>query len=187
MSHDWYKRNVVPQSPRNLAAIEATRFVIGPDGRAYPVASDDLPPAQNPQVQQYPVATQPWNRTQMPGEAPLGQVHVSEGLNYWRGSREANAADSGRCPGCGSANYFPTLRAQSDSGGESGKLSLGHCADCSYRSDGRGAPSMQMRGTMRGISSAGEIPVELSRQVGSNTDWSGRPSGGFNVVQKVLI
>lgn len=190
MSNSWYQRHVGTRGPVTPAVPDPTRFIIGPDGRAYAIAPESAPPEAISPSQQYPA--QPWNQGVLPGQAPLGQSRASDALLYWKG-RDGARADSGRCPNCGSTNYFPTMRAESDTGGESGKISAGHCAGCGFRDiqgrqDGLRGPTLQV--STRGIRplGAGEIPIEQARSVtNGNQDAWGRPSGTFAIVEKVLV
>lgn len=177
MSIDWYRARLggsTPAGPARPAAVpqQPPKFVIGPDGRAYPLAPPgEQPPEAPPWAQQPPQQPQQGYPTQvqaagMPSQvqAPIGQIHVAEGVQYWRGTADAQTKAAG-CPRCGSPNYFSQMVAGLQDGvaGESGKLSMGHCFQCGYRHNpSRGAPSEQMKG-LRGAKADADIPVEQAR------------------------
>lgn len=182
----WYQRHLSVPPP--AAPPEAPRFVIV-DGRAYPMGGD---PGTVPQQQS---SAPPWKASPQLGEAPIGQVHVEDGLRLWKGTRDAQTAKSGYCPNCDSPNYMTSIRTSSDGGGR-GHVAMAHCFACGYRPDrpddsgtnGLGeriggrpkGPSLQEAhaGAVRGIGQ-GEIPIEAARQAGGNKDAWGRVSGVF--------
>lgn len=138
---DWY-RNKLGRTPRSLAEPRAVpRF--SPDGAA------PGPP--------------PWQAPPQAPDVPIGQLHAGDAVRYWKGTAAAQTRNDGRCPHCGSGNYFATLRAGTMDGhaGESGKESQGHCFDCSYR-NGRG-PTLQPNSSMRAIRGGEAVPTQLAR------------------------
>lgn len=161
MSIDWYRNKLGALPHQPVAPRAVPKFQIGPDGRVA-VVGEPLPQETAPS---------PWQNAPagagLPSQvaAPLGQTHATEAVRYWKGTAGAQMT-SGGCPSCGSPNYFPTIQAASETGGESGKLSMGHCMACGYRnSAGRSytaTPTMQPRTSLRGIHSD-EIPTLEAR------------------------
>ena len=170
MSIDWYRQRfgAPARSPQRAVPQAPPKFVIGGDGRAYRLADDTEAQPEQPWQQQPPQAG-PGAGVPSQIAAPIGQIHVGEAVGYWKGTADAQKG-AGGCPRCGSPNYFSEMQAGLQDGvaGESGKLSMGHCFQCGYRSTtGRShaaVPSEQMRGSLRGIKNDGKIPIEQSRQ-----------------------
>lgn len=187
MSIDWYRQRLgrpAPSArPHPVAPQPAPKFVIGPDGRAYPLAGPEEQPP-DPGYQPQLGYQQPGVPSGVPSQVgvPIGQIKAGEAINYWKGTAAAQKSASG-CPSCGSPAYFAEYRAglQDGMGGESGKLSLGQCPNCGYgntnvaplRTDANGfaiqgrldrppVPTQQPK-SLRGIKQ-GQIPIEAARQ-----------------------
>lgn len=131
----WYQKQLGVSTPQAPVAPRAVpQFLPGPDGRVYRVSPvEDQPLQFQPQYGQGPSM-----------EAPIGQIHLTDAVRMWKGSRGAQV-DSSRCPECNSANYFDKIPGNSKA--------AGRCYDCGYSSREDLRPSRPMAALTSGPSS----------------------------------